>query len=203
MERYDGKTKKDDYKKYALIAAGVVLLIVLYHVLTFVVHKVSHPTPDVVVVFGAATITDFQEEDDMEAEMKQSAADLDGNGKTVVDVVPYDIRENAAMSSSGLKDVGAEDGQGSFYGAIQNGEGLIFITHEASLLESCFTEEYLSALPEDMMEGDDPYRFNITGCAMLEAQSLGKVEFYAGIRKDATREEYDTAVAILRALEAS
>lgn len=34
MERYDGKTKRDDYIKYGLIAAGVLLLILGYALLT-------------------------------------------------------------------------------------------------------------------------------------------------------------------------
>ena len=42
MERYDGKSKKDDYRKYALIAAGVVLVIILYHVITWAAVSYTH-----------------------------------------------------------------------------------------------------------------------------------------------------------------
>lgn len=196
MERYDGKTKKDDYKKYALIGAGVVLLIILYNVLVFVVQKVSHPTPDVTVVFGAETVTDFQEEDDMERLLKQFATDLDGNGKVVVDVVPYDIRNNDAMDLYGVTAVGAEDGWDSFSGCLGQGEGVIFITHDRSLLPG----EYLETLPEELASDVADYLADITGCEMLVEQNLGRVTFYAAIRKGVTQEEYDTAVAMIKGI---
>ena len=201
MERYDGKTKKDDYKKYALIAAGVVLLIVLYNVLTFVVHKVSHPAPDIVVVFGAATVTDYQEEDDMEAYFKDFAWDLDGSGKVVVDVVPYDLRENEAMTVSGVKDVGAEDGQVTFSASFEAGAALIYITHDTDALNQYFHEDYLAQLPEDLISENYDHGAEITGCTLLVEQGLGKVPFYAGIGKDAAEDEYEIAVNILRALK--
>lgn len=203
MERYDGKTRKDDIKKYALIAAGVVVLIILYNLLTFVVQKVSHPTPDIVVVFGAATVTDYQEEDDMEAILKAWASDLDGNGKTVVDVVAYDIRENEAMTTVGVKEVGAEDGQLTFTSSITEGAALIYITHDTSVLDSYFEGTYLAELPQELASEEYGCCVNISGCSMLEEQGLGKVPFYAGVKKDATAEEYELAVEILRQLKAS
>lgn len=195
MERYDGKTKKDDYKKYALIALAVVVVIILYNVFTAVVQKLSHPDPDVVVIFGAETVTDFQEEDDMELFLKQFATDLDGNGKIVVDVVPYDIRENMELNTYGLKEVGAQDGSGSFGAHITSGNGLIFITHATDLLP----EKYLEPLPDDLA-GDSDYLLDITGCSMLTQQGLSRISFYAGIRKGAQGEEYETAVAMLKGI---
>lgn len=211
MERYDGKTRKDDIKKYALIAAGVVVLIILYNVLTFVVHKVSHPTPDILVVFGAATVTDDQEEDDMEAIFKAWASDLDGNGKTVVDVVAYDLRENEtmtvvgveAMTVAGIKEVGAEDGEMTLASSITEGAALIYITHDTSMLDSYFCETYLAELPQELVSEEYDCCVNISGCSMLVEQGLGKVPFYAGVKKDATAEEYDLAVELLWQLKAS
>lgn len=201
MERYDGKTRKDDIKKYILIALAVVLVIILYRGLTSLIYKVSHPTPDLVVVYGVETVTDYQEEDDMEALMEDFASDLDGNGKVVVDVLPFDFQANPAMISSGVAEV-AEDQMDSFGGCVESGYGLIYITHEVNMLEYYFTGDYLAELPEDLRSDEDPYRLDISGCGLLETQKLQRVEgFYAGIRKDATQEEYDTAVAILRGIK--
>lgn len=198
MERYDGKTRKDDIKKYARIGLGVILVVIIYKILTGVVYHVSHPEPDAVVIFGAATVTDYQEEDDMEALMETAAWDLDGNGKIVVDVIPYDLRENEVIAAAGVEAAGAETGFSGFEAQIATGEGLIFITHDISLLNYYFTEEYLCVLPGELGE---EIRLDISGCSMLEEQGLGRVEFYAGIRKDAEPEEYDLAVEILKSIK--
>ena len=203
MERYDGKTRKDDIKKYFLIALGVVLVIILYRCVTGLIYKVSHPTPDLVVVYGVETVTDYQEEDDMEALMKEFASDLDGNGKVVVDVLPFDFQLNPAMMSSGVGEI-TEKSMDSFCGCIESGYGLIYITHDVNVLNHYFTEEYLAELPEDLVDEENPCRADISGCGMLQEQKLGRVEgFYAGIRKNASAEEYETAISILRGVKAS
>lgn len=200
VERYDGKTKKDDRKKYVLIAVGVVLIIILYKLLTMWIYNISHPVPDVVVAFGAATVTDFQEEDDMEALLKPYALDLDGNGKAVVDVIPYEISENEAMLMAGITDAGGEDGQASFLGCITEAAALLYITHEASMLDRYFNDSYLSELPAELASKTYPYCADISGCGMLEEQRLGRVPFYAGIRKGVTEEEYQIALNIIQAI---
>ena len=201
MERYDGKTRKDDIKKYFLIALGVVLVIILYRCLTGLIYKVSHPTPDLVVVYGVETVTDYQEEDDMEALMKEFASDLDGNGKVVVDVLPFDFQLNPAMMSSGVGEI-AEEPMESFCGCMESGYGLIYITHDVNVLNHYFTDEYLAELPEELVDEKNPCCTDISGCEMLAGQKLQRVEgFYAGIRKDATPEEYEVAVAILRGIK--
>lgn len=199
MERYDGKTRKDDIKKYVLIAAAVILVIVLYKVLTGVIYTVSHPDPDMVVVYGAAMVTDFQMEDEMEYALKEYGTDLDDSGKTVVDVVPYDIRQNSAMAESGVGNVGAEDGRSSFISRLRDGNGLIFVTHDEALLKS-FNEDNCAELPEKMADKTYPFCVDISGCQMLEEQGIGDKHFYGAISKNASPEEYEAAVTMLRSL---
>lgn len=202
MERYDGKTRKDDIKKYVLIAAAVILIIVLYKVLTGVIYKVSHPAPDVVVVYGAAMVTDFQMEDEMEAALKKYAADLDGNGRSVVDVVPFDIRQNDAIAEAGVASVGATDGRSSFLSCLREGSGLVFITHDEALLKS-FSEDTCAALPDELQDPQKPFCVDISGCDMLQEQGLGEKAFYAAISKNADDAAYETALTMLRGLKKS
>lgn len=196
MERYDGKTKKDDYKKYALIAAGVVAVIILYHLLTTVIYKVSHPTPDLTVVVGCEAIIDHMMEDGMEAELKTLAADLDGNGKTVVDVVPYDTRSNSAISESGTNHVGAQDGGGLFAAELEEGDALIFIKTG----RDGFDGDVCAKLPEEMQTDTEPYCVEITDSKLIRDLGFKRGNFYAGIAKNATEAEYALAVEMLKQL---
>ena len=83
MERYDGKTRKDDIKKYVLIGAGIVLVILLYNLATYAIRRLSHPTPDMSVVIASTKILDDQMTDDAETLLSPLVVDLDGNGKAV------------------------------------------------------------------------------------------------------------------------
>ena len=81
---------------------------------------------------------------------------------------------------------------------------MIYITHDVNVLNHYFTDEYLAELPEELVDEKNPCCTDISGCEMLAGQKLQRVEgFYAGIRKDVSAEEYETAVAILRGIKAS
>lgn len=130
MERYDGKTKKDDYKKYALIALGVVAVIIVINVITYVVRKVSHPTPDMSIVVACAKVVDFQMQDEMELYLKPLVGDLDGNGREVAEVVPLRMVENEAMAQAGIGAVGAEDDISLLQSYIASGEYKLFLVSD-------------------------------------------------------------------------
>lgn len=200
MERYDGKTKKDDYKKYALIAAGIILVIVLYKVITSVTYALSHPTPDITVVVGCEAVIDFQMEDEMELYLKEFATDLDGNGKVVVDLVPYDIRRNEAVDASGVLEVG---GWERFGASIENGDGALYLMTRGtfSAKRSYANGDNCAALPEDLAPAEEPWCVEITGCELLQEQGFGQAQFYGAISKYATDQEYELAVEILRQLK--
>lgn len=209
MERYDGKTKKDDYKKYALIALGVVAVIIVINVITYVVKKVSHPTPDVSVVVACAKVVDFQVQDEMELYLKPLVGDLDGNGREVAAVVPLRVVENEAMAQAGVGAVGAEDDIGRLNSYIASGEYKLFLVSDeprgtySGAMATCCKETYCRELPEDLQTNDNSYCTELTGIAMLEEQGMGRIPFYGCIQKDATDEEYDHLVEILRQLKAA
>lgn len=209
MERYDGKTKKDDYKKYALIALGVVAVIIVINVITYVVRKVSHPTPDLSIVVACAKVVDFQVQDEMELYLKPLVGDLDGNGREVAEVVPLRTVANEAIAQAGLGAVGAEDDISRLSAYIASGEYKLFVVSDEprgtypGAMESCCTADLCRELPEDLQTEENPYCTELTGIAMLEEQSMGKIPFYGCIQKDATDEEYDLMVEILRQLKAA
>lgn len=211
MERYDGKTKKDDYKKYALIALGVVAVLILYKVTTHVIYKVSHPTPDMSIVVACAKVVDFQMEDQLEAYLSPLVGDLDGNGKAVADVVPLRAIENEAMAQSGVGAVGAESDISrlqAYIAGSDEGYRLFLVSDEprdgyAGAMGSCCTAQKCRELPEDLQSPDNPYCTELTGAELLVKPGLEKIPFYGCIQKDATEEEYDLCVEILRQLKAA
>ncbi len=209
MERYDGKTKKDDYKKYALIALGVVAIIVLYVVVTQVIKKVSHPTPDMSIVVACGKVVDFQMQDEMEQYLKPLVGDLDGNGREVAAVVPLHLRENEAIAQSGVGTVGAESDADRLRSYITGGEYKLYLLSDEvrggvfRAADAYCTENYCRALPEDLAEEDNPYCTELTGCKLLAEQGLEKYPFYGCIQKDATDEEFDYMVEILRQIKAA
>lgn len=208
MERYDGKTKKDDYKKYALIALGVVLVIVLYCVITKVIKKVSHPTPDLTVTVACAKVVDYQVQDQIERVLEPMVGDLDGNGREVVEIEALRMVQNEAIAQSGVGAVGAETDFDKLQSALNNGTSLLYLVSDeprsgypGAKAVSC-KESYCRELPEDLRDGDDPYCTDLTGIPLLEERGFGKIPFYGCIHKNATDAEYDLLVEVLRQLKA-
>lgn len=78
MERYDGKTRKDDIKKWTLISIPIVLVLIGFFVGLHVLKKANAPDYTVVTLCDSA-LTDAAMEDIREA--AAVLGDLDGNGK--------------------------------------------------------------------------------------------------------------------------
>ena len=192
MERYDGKTRKDDIKKYALIGAGIVLVIILYNLTAYAIRRLSHPTPDMSVVIASTKILDDQMTGDAEALLAPLVGDLDGNGKAVVEVIPLNLwRETAMEADSDTAKLSEYMGDGTYK--------LFLISSDANWRLYC-KESHCRALPEDLAE-EDPYYVKLPGSALFQEAKMGLIDFYACIQKDATDEEYDAMVALLRQLK--
>ena len=215
MERYDGKTRKDDYKKYALIAAGVVALIVAYKLVTWGIYRLSHPAPDLTVVLACERVLDFDAEDTLESELSACIPDLDGNGKTVVDVVPLHLTENEAIKSNELDQVGAKTDIDLLDEYFNKGTYRLFLLSNRAEGQPAFSDyvgmqsavyqycngSYCRQLPDGLADENNPYCAKLTGVKMLEDIGWGQLPFYGCIQKDASEEEYELAVSILRQMK--
>ena len=193
MERYDGKTRKDDIKKYVLIGAGIVLVILLYNLATYAIRRLSHPTPDMSVVIASTKILDDQMTDDAETLLSPLVGDLDGNGKAVAEVVPLNLwRETAMETDSDTAKLAEYIGDGTYR--------LCLISSDANWRLYC-KASHCRALPEDLAE-EDPYYVKLPGGVLFRETKMGLIDFYGCIQKDATDTEYDAMVALLRELKA-
>lgn len=193
MERYDGKTRKDDIKKYVLIGAGIVLVILLYNLATYAIRRLSHPTPDMSVVIASTKILDDQMTDDAETLLSPLVGDLDGNGKAVAEVVPLNLwRETAMETDSDTAKLAEYIGDGTYK--------LFLISSDANWRLYC-KASHCRALPEDLAE-EDPYYVKLPGSVLFQETKMGLIDFYGCIQKDAADGEYDAMVALLRELKA-
>ncbi len=210
MERYDGKTKKDDYIKYALIAVGIIVLIIIYKLVTWGIHKVSHPTPDITIVVDCENVVDFEIENNLEETLETYIPDIDGNGKIVVDVLPLRIVENEAVTSYELDKIDAQADVTMLREYFTKGTYTLFLLSdvedrpefsnylgvEPPAVTYC-NKSYCRTLPEDLADGENPYRTNLTGCKLLKNIGWERVPFYGCIQKNASEEDYQQAIDIL------
>jgi len=217
MERYDGKTRKDDVKKYILIAIGVILLIVLYKLFVYIVVRVSHPTPDMRVVIASAKIIDYSMVDEAESYLGPLAGDLDGNGKAVVEVIPLNMAGNEEITAFDSEGVEVESDRTLLKRYLTEGTYHLFLLGKnkpSPDLPSKFKSsgdsywrgycnaKYLRKLPEDIASVDSEYYTEIPGNTFFSETKMSLVTFCGCIHKDATDEEYDEMVALLRELKA-
>lgn len=86
MERYDGKTKRDDYIKYGLIAAGVLLLILGYVLLTGYLKRTYQKEPDYRVVLCSEEAFGEQVTKDLQNMLQKLVGDRNGDGTELVEL---------------------------------------------------------------------------------------------------------------------
>jgi len=217
MERYDGKTRKDDVKKYILIAIGVILLIVLYKLFVYIVVRVSHPTPDMRVVIVSTKIIDYSLADEAESYLGPLAGDLDGNGRAVVEVIPLNMAGNEGIAAFGSEGAEIDSDRTLLKRYLTEGTYHIFLlgknkpspdspaefqnSGDSYWREYC-NAKYLRKLPEDLASADSEYYTEIPGDTIFSETKMSLVTFCGCIHKDATDEEYDEAIALLWELKA-
>lgn len=215
MERYDGKSQKDDYIKYALIAAGVVALIIVYKMITWGIHKVSHPEPDMTVIVACETAMDFDAEETLESDLSACIPDINGDGKSIVDVVALHLVENEAIEHYELDKVGAQTdialldeyfikGTYSLFLLSNKAEGQPIFNDYVGMQSAVYSycnKFYCRPLPEDLAGRSNEYCVNLTECRLFEKIGWGQIPFYGCIQKDASDAEYELAVNILRIIK--
>lgn len=215
MERYDGKTKRDDYIKYALIAAGIIVIIVLYKFITWGIYTISHPSPDITVVVACELALDFDIQNSLEESLEVALPDIDGNGKTVVEVLTLRTEENEEITRNELDKAGAKTDIDLLREYISEGPYTLFLLIDAKknfFVGDSYVNEpphitycnsrYCQELPEDLRNTDSSYYIDLTGCSATRSIGWENIPFYGCIRKGSTEEEANLAISILRMMKA-
>lgn len=173
------------------------------------------PPPDLTVVAASTnTMLDGQAQARMERYLRPMVRDLNGDGKTAVEVRGLFTRgsESIVFPANGAV-IGLELDSGPdtqrLRRYIEDGSYDLFLVTDEPYLDFpggkalCCKEAYCRMLPEDLQMPDNPYCTELAGIAMLREQNLGSTPFYGCIQKDVTQEEYDLCVEILRQLKAA
>ncbi len=86
MERYDGKTKRDDYIKYGLITLAVVVVLGGLIWLTHFMKGLRQTNPDYTIVIGSEEAFSESMLTDLEFAFREVIGDRNGDDKVVVDI---------------------------------------------------------------------------------------------------------------------
>lgn len=99
-ERYDGRTKKDDYKKYILIGASVILIIIIIKI-TFTIFTSKEPKADLNVLFAFNGALTSESKDLFSSALSSAVGYINGDGRTVVNI-EYQKFDPSEYSEDGL-----------------------------------------------------------------------------------------------------
>lgn len=228
MERYDGKTKRDDFIKYGLIALGVVVVIVGLGLLSHVLRRASHMEPDYTVVIGSEEAFSQEMTAQLEQRFAELVGDRNGDGKAVAEVkalrlVDYaQARLDAAAAREAYDDALAMGISASLeeqFNGVSGDEDfsrlLLYMTEQDCYLyllsdqsrgsfrgaATTYCEQgYFIELPVDMQDPEEPCRVELTGADLLEALGLGDIPFYGCVLDGGDSEQERLAVSLLRQL---
>ena len=183
-ERYDGKTRKDDYKKYILIAAAVVLVIVIW-IVVFKVFGTSNKDPDLSMVFVAYGVPSDDAQAQLEEFVEETVGDLNGDGHSIVDIsyVDYSIT----------------NGDDQMMIRFSEDEYILFIlsNQDAAYNPADRLEDYFVAV-----DGLDEVMTQINNTVLFEELGLSQFEFYAAIveRGDEYASQTQASVEVIQAI---
>ena len=211
MERYDGKTKRDDYIKYGLITAGVILILAIIFTANHLVRKRYHKEPDYKVVLVSEEAFDAERVEALEAMLGRIVGDLNGDGVSMVTVDALRITDEAyarqidsdaaesywaafeagafsedveppAQKYSGLT---VETDMGRMMVDLSNGECYLFLLSEQPLGD--FTgaasayREYFMELPENLQSDAFPQYMDISDAPFWAELGIENTTFYGGV----------------------
>lgn len=228
MERYDGKTRRDDYIKYGLIALAAVVLVVGLCLLSHYVKKANQTEPDYTVVIGSEEAFNEAMLDQLENVFAKLVGDRNGDGDTVVKVEALRLTDYAQAKADEAQAREAYDDavaagesaalEDQFAGLTMDGgfnQMLLHMTEKDCYLyllsdqprgefrgaATAYAQEgYFLELPEDMRDAASPYRMDLTNAGFLTELGLEDIPFYGLVLDggDSGAEEY--AIELLRQL---
>lgn len=104
MERYDGKTRKDDIKKYTLIGLAVLVVILGLILLTSYLKKQNTVEPDYRAVIACSESLSRDVVEELENVIGGIAGDANGDGKVSIDIQALklvDVSGNIDLANPG------------------------------------------------------------------------------------------------------
>ena len=229
MERYDGKNRKDDYIKYALIGLAALVVIVGLSLTTRYLKKANQKEPDYTVVVASEEAFNDAMEQQLQDVLENLVGDRNGDGVELVEL------EFLRMTDAAAARWDAELQKEAYLEALERGEeasapdsfsgvsdssdfermNLLLATGEVYLyllsdqprgefrgIASAYCgKEYFAELPEDMQAEGRPDAAELTDAPFLVELGLEEIPFYGCVPDGSNGKEVSFAVEILKNLQ--
>lgn len=207
MERYDGKTRKDDIKKYILIGLGVLLIIVGISLLTGFLKRKNTVEPDYQVVVACSESLSQDVVEGLENAIGGVVGDRNGDGTVSVTVQALrlvDLSGNIDLANPGEN---ADDDFNRMAVYLADGSyDLFLLSDEPSGGFLGAATVYCNAgffveLPEELADPGCPSRASLEGAPFLSEIGLDSIPFYGCVLSSGKTEKTNQAMDILRELK--
>ena len=207
MERYDGKTRKDDIKKYTLIGLGVVLVIVGIFLLTGFLKRKNTVEPDYQVVVACSESLSQDVVEELENAIGGVVGDCNGDGAVSVTVQALrlvDLSGNIDLANPGEN---ADDDFNRMAIYLADGSYDLFLLSDepsggflGAATVYC-NAGFFAELPEDLADPDCPSRASLEGAPFFSEIGLDSTPFYGCVLSSGKAEKINQAIDILRELK--
>lgn len=208
MERYDGKTKKDDYIKYALIGTIAVIVIIGLFALTHILKQRNQVEPDYKLVFACSESLSQDVLDDIETAVGNVVGDVNEDGKVFIEIQDLRLVDSSGGNIEEASSTGnLDDDFNRMALYLANGEYTLFLLSDEPSgafrgAATTYCEAgYFAPLPGDIADSVYDSRMDLSGAPFLKEVGLDEIPLYGCASDSASIENYEAAIEILRALK--
>ena len=215
MERYDGKTRKDDYIKYGLIGATVLIVFVGLTLLTSHLKKANQKEPDYTVVIASEEAFNETMQEELQSMFASIIGDRNEDGKTIIELEVLRITDYAQAKLDEQDSANEDDFAGLTMDDDLNRMLLMMTTGEHCLYllsdqprggfrgaATTYCEAgYFIDLPEELQDATYTSRTDLTQAPFWEQLGIESVAFYGCVLDTGNSEEESFATDILRQLK--
>lgn len=232
MERYDGKTKRDDYIKYGLIGLGIAAVIVGLCLVSHFVRKATRKEPDYTVVIASEEAFNEAMVVQLEQQFSALVGDRNGDGEAIAKVEALRLTDyaqaklDAALAretyneelalgiSASLEEqfagISVDDNDFSrLLLHMTEGDCYLYLLSDQARgsfrgAATTYCEQgYFIELPQEMQDSTEPCRAALTNAPFLVDLGLEDIPFYGCVLDGTDSGEMDFAVELLRKLPES
>lgn len=211
MERYDGKTRKDDYIKYGLIGAAVLIVFVGLTFLTSHLKKANQKEPDYTVVIASEEAFNETMQEELQSMFTSIIGDRNEDGETrieleilrITDFSQAKIDERNSANEDDFSGLTMDDDFNRLLLMMTTGEQHLFLLSDQSRggfrgAATTYCEAgYFMELPEDLQDAAYASRTDLTQAPFWEQLGIEGVPFYGCVLDTGNSAEESFATDIL------
>lgn len=207
MERYDGKTRKDDIKKYTLIGLAVLVVILGLILLTSYLKKQNTVEPDYRAVIACSESLSRDVVEELENVIGGIAGDANGDGKVSIDIQALklvDVSGNIDLANPGEN---SDDAFNRMAMYLANGEYNLFLLSDepSGGFKGAATvygqADFFAELPEELVDPICLTRTSLKEAPFWSEIGLDAIDFYGCVLDSGNTAAENQAMDILRQLK--